>query len=225
MIEEPAKRRPSLALSLTLSFMLVCVCWLMWMAATVTGWHLERLGVWPRDVKSLTGVVTMIFAHGSLEHLYSNSFPLFFFTAAIIHLANKRPWLVLLFITLFAGLGTWVIGRPTSWHIGASGLVYGEAAFILASGIFYGNTRMLAVSILILLYYGTMWIGILPLVPGMSWEGHLSGAVGGLVAAFIFRQPKDRQKYVWEDEPADDSKPSRINDFYQVRLPHQKSDN
>ena len=114
---------------------------------------------------------------------------------------------VLIYGTLLSGLTTWIIARD-SYHIGASGIVYLLFSFILFSGIISKNKRLIAVSLIVIFLYGSMIWYILPVKEEISWEGHLSGFIVGLLFAFNFRKhgPKP-QKYEWEDEDYLDGQP------------------
>jgi len=110
----------------------------------------------------------------------------------------------LIWIYLMGGIWLWISGRP-SYHIGASGIVYGLATFLFFSGWMRREKRVAALSLLVAFLYGGMWWGVLPVDPSMSWEGHFWGALAGLVLAFVYRK-KGPQKpvYQWELEEEDD---------------------
>ncbi len=138
------------------------------------------------------------FIHGGISHLYHNSIPLFILSAALFYFYRPIAFKVLGYGILLSGFLTWCIGRP-SYHIGASGLIYVLASFIFFKGVFAKHYRLVALSMLVVFLYGSMVWDVLPLKEGVSWEGHLSGLITGLLFALIFRkqiaQPK---RYVWE---------------------------
>lgn len=149
---------------------------------------LERFGLIPRDWGGLMGVATMPFLHADFTHLLNNTVPL----AVLLTLlagsrANSRT--AVLLVTVLGGVLLWLFGRGHSLHIGASGLVFGLAVFLIVSGILEKRTVPLLVSIFVAFTYGTTLLaGILPWQQGVSWDGHLFGGIaGGLVAWLLFR--------------------------------------
>lgn len=145
---------------------------------------LERLGLVPRTIGGLTGIVTMPFLHGDLAHLIGNSVPL---AAMLLLLAGSRAnsLAIVTLITLLGGAGLWLFGRE-ALHIGASGLVFGLIAFHIFAGIFERRLRSLLISLAVgLAYSGTLVQGVLPMQRGVSWDGHLLGAVAGMIVAFL----------------------------------------
>ncbi len=146
------------------------------------------LGILPRDVFGLIGVITAPLAHGNLSHLMSNIFPVFLLTSLLYFFYDKIADQVFLYCYLVTNLLVWIIGRPYI-HIGASGLVYGLATFIVAMGIFRGRFISIVLALLIVFLYGGMIYGILPSNPYISWEAHFSGALTGLlVGLWMSRQ-------------------------------------
>ncbi len=144
---------------------------------------LETLGLAPRTARGLIGLVSMPFLHGSLGHILSNSVPLF---VLLMLLAGSRAGSLQIVATiiLLGGALLWLFGR-SGIHVGASGLVFGLITFLIASGILEKRLIPLMVSIIVGFLFGaTLLWGVLPTVPGVSWDGHLSGAIGGVVVAY-----------------------------------------
>lgn len=143
----------------------------------------ERLGLIPRSVRGLDGILTMPFIHKDLGHIISNTVPL---AVVLILLAGSRANSVgIVFMTvLLSGLLLWVFGREAR-HIGASGLVFGLIAFHICAGIFEKRMQSILIAAVVgLMYAGTLFRGILPFQHGVSWDGHLLGAVAGGLVAF-----------------------------------------
>lgn len=160
------------------------------------------LGILPRQPNGLQGVVFSPFIHGSVKHLFNNLLPLFFLLSAMIHFYEKLSYYIYILIHFFGGLLLWCIGREV-YHIGASGVVYGLASFMFFSGVFRKNTQLLAFSLLITFLYGSMVWGIFPetVKKGVSWEGHLSGAIIGFILSIVFiRKGPQKKKYEWDDD-------------------------
>jgi membrane associated rhomboid family serine protease len=162
--------------------------------------NLNKHGIYPKTFSGLQGVVFSPFIHSGIKHLYSNSIPLFVLSTALFYFYRPIAWKVLTFGILISGLLTWSIGRP-SFHIGASGLIYVLVSFTFFKGIFAKHYRLIALSLLVIFLYGSMVWHILPIQEGISWEGHLSGLLTGLLFALIFRKEIAKpKKYVWEQE-------------------------
>jgi membrane associated rhomboid family serine protease len=175
---------------LTLLVAVVAVMWLVEVINTLDSNALDNDGIFARNVGRLWGVLTAPFIHGSFQHLIDNTIP-FVFMGLIIALAGAaRLAVVTAIVILIGGIGTWLIAPGGVSTIGASGVVFGYATYLLARGFFDRSVLELLTGVLV----GAFWGGVLlaSLVPqgGVSWEGHLSGAVGGVVAAYLLRRER-----------------------------------
>lgn len=155
---------------------------------------LEFYGLIPRTWQGASGIITMPFLHANASHLFSNITPL---TVLLILLAGSQAHSarVVILTTLASGTLLWLFGRE-ALHIGASGLVFGLCAFLVAAGALERRPASIAVALLVLLLYGsTFVVGVLPNQRGISWDGHLLGAVAGLgVAAAMFLGHSSRRE-------------------------------
>ena len=177
----------------------VLTMWLVFWFEVRFGFNFSKYGIYPQTLKGLRGVFLSPFLHGSIQHLYHNTIPLFVLSMALFYFYQKIAFKVLIFGILLSGALTWYIGRP-SYHIGASGLIYVLVSFIFFKGVFAKHYRLVALSLLVVFLYGSMIWYALPIEEGVSWEGHLSGLITGLVFAFIFRKAIAKpKKYVWEE--------------------------
>jgi len=166
--------------------------------------HLNEHGILPRTFSGLQGVVFSPFLHGDLNHIASNSLPLFILSTALIYFYREVSLKVLAYGILLSGFLTWVIGRD-SYHIGASSLIYVLVSFIFFKGLRTQYYRLMALSFAVVLLYGGMiwYVFPQPEIVGessISWEGHLAGLLTGFVFAIRFKTPdyiKDIQ-YDWE---------------------------
>jgi membrane associated rhomboid family serine protease len=214
----------------------VALLWIVKILEAATGYKLlYEYGILPRSVDSLYGIITAPFIHSGYIHLFNNSVPLFIAILGIFYFYPRAAARVLIFIYLVTNLLVWFFGRP-SYHIGASGLVYGYIAFLFFGSAFSRNKNMLVVSLIIMFIYGAMFWGIFPQQGNMSWESHLFGSCAGLVFAFVFRnyviaheEPELEDEE--EDESADDDGSDRNearegNSFlYDTLMPEEKEGN
>lgn len=144
---------------------------------------LERLGLVPRSLTGLTGIVTMPFLHGSFAHLFSNTVPLVILLGLMV-MSRPRPWSTMVVLTVISGLALWLLGRP-ALHIGASGLIYALMGYLIATGLLERRLMSAAIALFVGLTYGASILGgILPGTPGVSWEGHLFGLLAGAALAW-----------------------------------------
>jgi len=162
--------------------------------------NFNYLGIYPREIKGLRGIIFGPFIHGNAKHLFNNAIPLVVLSSALFYFYRDIRWKVLLLGLLLTGFLTWLIGRP-SLHIGASGVIYMLTSFLLFKGIFSKQYQLTALSfVVIFLYGGFIWY-IFPTDPKISWEGHLSGFLVGLLFAIFFKKNYiSYKKYEWEKE-------------------------
>lgn len=146
---------------------------------------LEQLGLIPRDLGGVSGIVFMSFLHADYQHLLSNTVPLIILLALLAgSRADSRK--IVLMIMLLGGLLLWLFGRGSAIHIGASLLVFGLACFLIVSGMLEKRTIPVVISILVAVMYGTTLLGgIVPWQKGVSWDGHLMGGIAGAATAWL----------------------------------------
>lgn len=170
---------------------LVAVMWISEIIDSIADHRLDQYGIEPRDTDGLTGVVAAPFLHVGFDHLISNTVPFVLLGFAIALGGAVRVALVTAIVMLIGGLGTWLVAPGNTLHIGASGVVFGYATYLLTRGIFNRSVLELAMGAVV----GVIWGGVLlgGLVPqdGISWQGHLFGAIGGIVAARIMVRPRE----------------------------------
>ena len=167
-------------------WLLVAAAVLMWLvevADLVAGGRLDAYGIAPRDPDGLAGVLAAPLLHGGFAHLVGNTLPFLALGAVIALSGAARLLAVTAVVVLVGGLGTWLAAPWGTVHIGASGVVFGYAAYLVARGLASRRPLQLAVGIVVLLLWGTTLLqGLVPQA-GVSWQGHLFGALGGLLAA------------------------------------------
>jgi membrane associated rhomboid family serine protease len=154
---------------------------------------LEQLGLIPRRLRGLVGIVTMTFLHADWSHLLSNTFPLFILLTLLAG-SRAKSWGIVAAIIVVGGLLLWGFGRP-ALHIGASLLMFGLISFLIASGLFFERRPVPVIVALVVgfLYGMTLIAGVLPRLGGgdrVSWDGHLCGALAGVFVAYMLTRPR-----------------------------------
>ncbi|MDO5032986.1 rhomboid family intramembrane serine protease [Corynebacterium sp.] len=169
--------------------------------AVFFGGQLANYGIRPLDFNGIWGIFTAPLLHANFEHLMGNSVPGAIFCFLIGLSGRKVWWEVTITTVLVGGMGTWLLGGPQTSHIGASSLVYGWLAYLIVRGIFNRSFVQTALGVVLgFAYSGLVW-GVLPIYEGVSWQGHLFGAIGGILAGMTItsddpvRAPKAVQQW------------------------------
>lgn len=150
-------------------------------------------GIYPRQLDGLQGILWAPFLHGNFRHLVANTLPLFTL-GGLIMLGEAGDFFIVTAISaLVSGLGTWLIGAPNSVHVGASGVIFGYFGYLLLRGYFDRSAFAITASVLVIIFYGSFIWGVLPNQPGVSWEGHLFGFLGGCLAAWSLTRSSRRR--------------------------------
>lgn len=161
--------------------------WVAFVVNAMLGGALNQFGVIPRTTDGLRGILFAPFLHGNLNHLVANTIP-FLALGWMVMLRDARHFLpVTLFSMLGAGLMAWTLGAPGSVHIGASGVVFGYLGFLLLAGVYTRSFLSLVLSLVTAVLWGGLVLGIAPGQAGISWQAHLGGFVGGILAARRYR--------------------------------------
>ena len=184
--------------TLFIPFLFLLLMWLVKIIEVNFQISFVRYGVFPQTIDGLKGILFSPFIHKDFTHLINNSYPILILGGMLFALYHKIATQLFVWLYFIAGFWLWVIGRP-SFHIGASGLIYALASFLLVSGIIRKDPRLTAVSMLVIFLYGSMIWGLLPTKGPISWEGHLAGFIAGILVAIFYRNegPKPK-KYQWE---------------------------
>lgn len=197
-------------------FLFVASVWFVFLLQNTIHYNFIKLGVLPRDKEGLLGIITSVFIHSDIKHIVSNTLPLLVLGMLLFYFYKKIAKSVFLWIWLVSGVWLWIGGRnnlnyPT-YHIGASTLVYGLASFLFFSGVFRRHLRLMVVSVLVVFLYGGIVWGVFPLKEEMSWEGHLFGAIAGVLIAYNYRKEgPQRRVYHWDDDDGQEI-PEGFND-------------
>lgn len=175
--------------SLVASFWVLGIIWAVFLIDMVLPGDFRQYGVRPHEIKGLVGIITAPFLHADITHIISNSIPLFILTLTLLTFYRKIWIPVTIFSILLGGLGVWLLCfRSGTNHIGASGVIFSYIAFLIFSGVFRKTFKAFAVGVAVFfLYGGTLLFGVIPTTPGVSWEGHLYGALAGIAIAWMYR--------------------------------------
>lgn len=180
---------------------------------------LSQFGLRPRDPNRVFGIVTFFFLHGSWEHLFNNAVGLFVLLSLTRYYFPTIFFQILGYSIIFPAIVTFGIARDAI-HIGASGAIYSLAVFLFVSSVLRANRYMLSLSLLIIFLYGGLWWGLFPLDKQVSYEGHIGGAVVGLVLAFIYsKAPYNSHAKEPEPQFEDEDVPDVIGDAWKTTQP------
>lgn len=186
--------------------------WIIHIISKLINIYPYKLGVYPRHLSGVIGIITSPLIHSTYSHLISNSVPLAVMGLGIFYFYPKAAYRVFTFVYFCTGLLVWLFAREV-YHIGASGIVYAFVSYLFFSGIFRRDNKSITLSLIVIFLYGGLVWGVLPGIEGISWESHLFGAITGIIAAFIFRNYDPIKHYDWEDEESDGS-PEKLEVSY-----------
>ncbi|MBN2614911.1 MAG: rhomboid family intramembrane serine protease [Bacteroidales bacterium] len=193
--------------SLVIPGFLLLIMWLVLFGEYLLGVDWGNWGVYPMHVSGLPGIILAPFLHEGIKHLAANSLPFLVLGTALFYFYRDLSLKVLLFIWVFTGVWVWFGGRD-AYHIGASGIIYGLASFLFLSGVIRKDTRLSAISLIVIFLYGSLIWGAIPnFLPekNISWESHLGGLAAGIIMAVFYRNSgPQRKKYTWELEEEDE---------------------
>jgi membrane associated rhomboid family serine protease len=191
---------------------------LLWIVKLVeVHWKLDfsEFGVYPLALKGIPGILLSPLIHADFPHLISNSLPVLLLTIALFYFYREIAYIVFSFLYVLPGLWVWFSARP-SYHIGASGLVYGLVSFLFFSGLVRWNKNLMALTLLIAFLYGSLVWGIFPeLFPGKNiwFESHFWGGVAGFIIAIYYRKRgPQKEQYHWDEEEEDVSVDEKNSD-------------
>ncbi len=193
-VERPGtSSRPLVAVQVIVVF--VGLLYVVELTDTILGNTLDASGVRPREVEGLDGILWAPMLHGGWGHLMANTVPLLVLGFLILLSGVARWAAVTAVVWVVGGLGTWLTGGEQTVHLGASVLAFGWLVYLLVVGFFSRSATHIMVGVVLLFLYGGLLLGVLPGQPGVSWQGHLFGAVGGVVAAWWLGR-RDRERAV-----------------------------
>ena len=167
--------------------------WVLELLDQLSGNQLDQLGIHAREVDGVPEILTAPFLHAGWDHLISNSLP-FFVLGFLVLLSGLARWMISsLIIIVTSGMAAWFLTPANTIILGASGLIFGWLTYLLARGIWSRRPAQVAVAVVVLLVYGGLIWGVLPGNTGISWQAHLGGAIGGVLAAWLLHRRASRQ--------------------------------
>jgi membrane associated rhomboid family serine protease len=183
--------RPGWALLFML--FLLAGLWFLEILDQLSGNQLDQLGIHAREVDGMPEIFSAPFLHAGWDHLISNSLP-FLVLGFLVLLSGLARWLISsLIIIVVSGMTAWFLTPANTIILGASGLIFGWLTYLLARGIWSRRPAQVAVAVVVLLVYGGLIWGVIPSAAGISWQAHLGGAVGGVLAAWLLHRRASRQ--------------------------------
>jgi membrane associated rhomboid family serine protease len=172
---------------------MAAVMWVVEIIDVPLNGRLDRFGIRPRRIDGLDGVVFSPFLHSGFGHLIANTLP-FLVLGAVISIGSVRRFVqVTVIVAIVGGVGTWLTGPSNTLTVGASGLVFGYLLYLMSRGIFAKKLSYILGGIVVFMIYGGVLWGLLP-SPGISWQGHLFGAIGGVAAASVIHGDRTRDE-------------------------------
>jgi len=210
--------------SLFISGSLVVLLWLIKLFESEYGLDFSKWGIFPLVLKGLRGIIFSPLIHTSFEHLAANTIPLFVLTFSLFFFYRKSAYAIFVLIYLLSGCFVWLFGRE-ALHIGASGIIYGLAAFLFLKGILSYNVRLLTISLIVALIYGYMFWGIFPVKPEISWESHLWGGISGFGLALLYHKSITPEPTAGEDNDENEDNDSENIEEEDTEPPPAKETN
>jgi membrane associated rhomboid family serine protease len=178
---------------LTVQVMILGACvtlmWILEILDQILPYSLDQYGILPRTAIGLRGIPFAPFLHGGFRHLFSNTVPFLILGWLVMLRRTSDFFAVSLLAILIGGFGTWLFGSP-GYHIGASGVIFGYLGFLMLRGYFERSFFSMLFSVVVAFFYGGLLWGVVPNQLGISWEGHLFGFLGGVVAAKLLARKR-----------------------------------
>lgn len=183
MAKASPKNRSDFVAGAQVLLAIIAVMWVSEIVDVAAGNQLDQYGIEPRDVDALPGIVSSPFLHAGFGHLIGNTIPLLVMGLGIALAGARRLVAVTVIVGVIAGLGTWLTAESGTDTLGASGIVFGYATYLMARFFFTRRLLDLAFGVVVLMVWGASLLVSLAPTPGVSWQAHLFGAIGGVVAA------------------------------------------
>jgi membrane associated rhomboid family serine protease len=176
--------------------LLLAGLWMLEFVDQLSGNELDQFGIHAREIDGMPEIFTAPFLHAGWEHLISNSLP-FYILGFLVLLSGLARWLASsLIIIVVSGMAAWSLTPAHTIILGASGLIFGWLTYLLARGIWSRRPAQVVLAVIVLVLYGGLIWGVLPGTAGVSWQAHLGGAIGGVLAAWLLHRRASRRELV-----------------------------
>lgn len=200
-----AKRRPAWMIGGATVLSFVALLYVIEAIDQVSGDRLQQDGIRPLEADGLWGILWAPLLHSDWAHLLANTVPALVLGFLVSLAGMSRFIYATAIVWILGGVGTWLIGNLGARcpyvgvscetnHVGASGLIFGWLAFLIVFGFFTRHAWQIVVGIIVFFVYGSVLLGVLPTTPGVSWQGHLCGAVAGVIAAYMLSGPERKAR-------------------------------
>ena len=178
------------------SVVFVVALWVIEIVDAAIGNDLDQYGVQPRESDGLLGILFAPLLHGGWDHLSANTIPALVLAFLVLVSGIARGLLVTAVIWLVGGIGVWLVAPSNTVHLGASVLIFGWLVYLMIRGIFTRRAGEIILGMVLFFMYGGLLLGVLPGQPGISWQGHLFGAIGGALAAWLVGERTERASVI-----------------------------
>jgi membrane associated rhomboid family serine protease len=178
------------------SVVFVVMLWVIEIVDAAMGNDLDQYGVQPRESDGLLGILFAPLLHGGWDHLSANTIPALVLAFLVLVSGIARGLLVTAIIWLVGGIGVWLVAPSNTVHLGASVLIFGWLVYLMVRGIFTRRAGEIILGMVLFFMYGGLLLGVLPGQPGISWQGHLFGAIGGALAAWLVGERTERASVI-----------------------------
>jgi membrane associated rhomboid family serine protease len=211
------KRRPAWVVGGVTVVSFVVLLYVIELFDTLSGHHLDDNGIRPLETDGLTGIIFAPLLHSNWQHLIANTGPALVLGFLMTLAGVSRFIYATAIVWIVGGFGTWLIGNigapngVETNHIGASGLIFGWLTFLLVFGLFIRNVWEIVVGLIVLFVYGSILLGVLPGTFGVSWQGHLCGAIAGVFAAYVLSGPERKARKLRKRRTHPPSLPPHLN--------------
>lgn len=200
MPEAKTIQNKRLRISLIPPFIFLAILWLIYIFNLFFDLHIEKLGIYPRTIKGLIGIITSPFIHINIDHILSNSIPIFILIWTLLYFYRDLSYKIIFLSCIINNTSIWLLAEQ-AWHIGISGLIYSLVTFIFFSGLLRDYIKLIAISFVVIFLYGGLFWGIFPTDRSISWESHLFGAATGIILAIMYRKQGPRKtERIWIDD-------------------------
>lgn len=185
-----------LAMVIPASFMFLA--WMVFLLEYSLNISFSQYGLRPKNLHQWYGILTMPFLHGGVDHILANTISFIVLGSMLFYFNNNKAIIIFILTYFISGIFTWIIAR-NNIHIGASAMIYAFAAYLFTTGIIGKNIKRMAVTLIVIFFYGSMIWGMVPLKLNISWEGHLAGFLTGALLATIFTPPNPPSPFEEDD--------------------------